>query len=160
MDPKQSAQLDPKLQEIYDRVMGTSVPQQPPLPAVQPTIQSQSVVPEPITVQPKAATITAATTPMPTQTAAPVLAPDPLPATPPQTPINLPQMSASALDSINPAPAVPAKKKFTAFMGKKNMKMDFKVSPAILIVGAVAFLLIYTVIWVKVFNLSVPIINP
>ena len=160
MDPKQPAQLDPKLQEAYDRVMGLALEQ--PHSSTQPTATPQQSTP--ITpVQPAASpnveptpsaqpitTVSQQTPEMPTtQTTAPL---------PPQNPSQLPQMSASALDAMAPTPATPVHKKMHAFIAKKGA--DFKVSPVILIIGGVAFLLIYTVIWIKVFNLSVPIINP
>lgn len=139
MDPKQPAQLDPKLQEAYDRVMGLALeqhtPQQPT--AAEPIPPSQPV------------------TPIPPQPVPPTNTPASLPA---QGPSELPQMSASALDAMAPTPATPVHKKMHTFIAKKGV--DFKVSPVILIVGAIAFLLIYTVIWIRVFNLSVPIINP
>lgn len=155
MDPKQSAQLDPKLQEAYDRVMGLTLEQpapqpspQPPVTAVEPTqiTPSPPVASTPTLNQPVTVTSTALpTTISPETDTAPV-------------PSQLPQMSASALDAMSPTPTTPVHKKMHAFIAKKTA--DFKVSPVILIVGAIAFLLIYTVIWVKVFNLSVPLINP
>lgn len=36
MDPKSAASLDPKLKEVYDRVMGTANPQSPPPPQTTP----------------------------------------------------------------------------------------------------------------------------
>ena len=99
MDPKQPAQLDPKLQEAYDRVMGLALEQ--PHSSTQPTATPQQSTP--ITpVQPAASpnveptpsaqpipTVSQQTPEMPTtQTTAPL---------PPQNPSQLPQMSASAL---------------------------------------------------------------
>lgn len=49
MDPKKPADLDPKLKEIYDRVMGTNVPQQASsLPQPPPVVSNEPPTPPPI----------------------------------------------------------------------------------------------------------------
>lgn len=65
MDPKKTAQLDPKLKEAYDRVMGTvtsqvpspQVAKPPPPPASEPLSQNPSMppAPPPSSLQPKRA---------------------------------------------------------------------------------------------------------
>lgn len=65
MDPQKLSQLDPKLREAYQRVMGTSIPQpQAPLPQAQPqppaplpesqpvSEPKDAITPEPATLQP------------------------------------------------------------------------------------------------------------
>lgn len=55
MDPK-TTQLDPKLKEAYDRVMGTVLPQNAPKPAETPVASTPAptVTPPPIPIQPPA----------------------------------------------------------------------------------------------------------
>lgn len=141
MDPKSGQQLDPKLQEAYNKVMGVSLdtPATPPSPS--------------------------SPTPPPTDT--PTVVTPPTAPTPPQHP------SVSEEPTMSPAPSEPSQELVTTpeppiatmqstisakpqtFVAKKGMK----ISPVILIVGGIAFLLVYSLIWIKVFNLSIPFIN-
>lgn len=114
MDQKVSHQLDPKLQEAYDRVMGVQVPA--------PTESKTSVAPaNPVPVQPASAA---------------------------SSTVSIVQQPVASVDNASVT-------KNHTFVAKKGMK----ISPLFLVIGGVAFLLLYTIIWIKVFNLSVPFIN-
>lgn len=52
MNPVSSSALDPKLKEVYDRVMGTSVHPTPPTPQVTPPHTPSSAPPQPISSNP------------------------------------------------------------------------------------------------------------
>lgn len=93
MDPKNTANLDPKLKEVYDRVMGTTngakpatptPPPPPPNPAAQPNAGGLSPLPS---------------TPPPDQ---PGLTPPPPPTTPSQM---LPKTNGAALAAMPPQPS-------------------------------------------------------
>jgi hypothetical protein len=104
-------QLDPKLKEAYDRVMGTVVtpPQRPPEPTHQ----------EPVTAPPAQ----------------------------PQA-MAIPQPATTIEHTPTPAPAAHTEKK------------KGKVSPLIIALGLIVFLLIYTLVWIKYFGVPVPFLNP
>ena len=112
MGIKQLNQLDPKLKETYERVMGTSS-----LPNVpQPIIQKQVVQSQPLQPQPS-----------------PFTKPQP---TPFQT---------------QPAQTQPIQGPQTKSLKKRN-----KMLPILLVLAGIAFLIGYTIIWVKIFNLNLP----
>ncbi|MGH7246005.1 MAG: hypothetical protein ACREGI_03660 [Candidatus Levyibacteriota bacterium] len=178
MDPKQSAQqLDPKLQQAYDRVMGMKLD-----PAMPPTTPTTPVPDLPITP----VDMPMPTTPMdmpgqtPTMpTTPPAINPQPdVPTTPTPTPVPLiPEPQPNPLPSVEQAlPTTPHEmpQEITAkphempqetvhFEGASAAKHTEKtgkkmtISPVILILGGIVFFLVYTLIWVKVFNLNLPI---
>lgn len=161
MDPKKAAQLDPKLQEAYDRVMGVAT--NPAQPAASPAPVAPAASPSPIMptqsqspampVSPVDPMISGATPSVtPTISPQPDTASQPMPVIPadPTTPNASPAVTAPAMPAQDPLPGSPAKPH--AFVAKKGMK----VSPVILAVGGIAFLVVYTLIWVKVFNLQLP----
>lgn len=202
MDPKQSSQLDPALQQAYDRVMGTNVSAPadsatpgtptpvdptattPPAPSDTPTTTpspadpSSTPVPDPnISAQTPTDTTPLVTpttdvpsSPVPTTDNPVTPAPDmpTIPADPSSTPpvSDVPPVPApeevptivnqEVVETPAPTPNVSmentASVKPQAFVGKKGMK----ISPVILAVGGVAFLVVYTLVWVKVFNLQLP----
>jgi len=140
MDPKTSSQLDPKLQEAYDRVMGVATNGKPISSPVTPSIPT----PTPTSIPPAQVIPSPATTLASNGPVSP-------------TPIQPTQTTQTTQNSTMPTEDIKSDTKSHAFVAKGNSGM--KVSPVILAVGGVAFLLIYTVIWIKVFNLSVPFIN-
>lgn len=202
MDPKASSQLDPKLQEAYNRVMGTPTSGSTPTDNTVPTpVPADPTSTTPPVLDPTMPNPIPSPTEPPTPPASNPPADNPLPPTPP-TPVEpsmpsepqMPPMPAAIDPTIPvnppaapepepaksevPVPSQPAMPQPTeevvqtptpamnsmentasvkphAFVAKKGMK----ISPVILIVGGIAFLLVYTVVWVKVFNLSVPFIN-
>ncbi|HEX7042483.1 MAG TPA: hypothetical protein VF189_04490 [Patescibacteria group bacterium] len=145
MDPKQTAQLDPKLKEAYDRVMGTPTTQQVPTIPNAPTVPSPQVSPSPQDP----------TMPSMTQTPAPSLSPS-MPASNPPLPV-APVVMPHSTETIkigggNPQP-VASPQGMVAKPTKKG------ISPVILILGAVVFLVAYTLFWVKFLNVPIPFIN-
>jgi hypothetical protein len=133
MNPKNINDLDPKLKETYERVMGTSFAQTPTQAAPQPQQPLQTVV-EP-TQPPLAAQMA-----QPVET--PISAPEMVPS-PQMTPVN-----PAFTQTVTPPPNVmvgdataPAKKKNAFLM------------PVLFVVGGVIFFVAYAVIWAKVFGL-------
>ena len=106
MNPNLAQNLDPKLKEAYDRVMGTDVRSSPePTPKIE-----------------------VKTTQFPTQpiTEAPFVSPQTI----------KPSESFYSQTVLKPAPA----------------KSDRKISPVIFVAVGIAFFLLYTLIWLKVFS--------
>lgn len=175
MDPKASAQLDPKLQEAYNKIMGVSLNDNnaPITPATNPTPNTTPDPTAPITTSADP-TITPSPTPL-----QPVSPPDvatlpsenSLPVIPDNTSPTQ-QSPQSIVEASQPTPPTEevnvtteptmatventASIKSHAFVAKGG---SMKISPAILIVGGIVFLILYTIIWIKVFNIPVPYIN-
>lgn len=128
------SKLDPKLKEAYDRVMGGSVTINPKSPD---TTTAHQPTPQPITPQPETAVHTPA---------------GPQMVHTPSTPSTATPHIASA---ANPQ---------TATHAVVNKSLDKKkgkgISPIIILFGVLLFLIIYSVVWIKFFNLTVPYINP
>ena len=115
MDSKQQfGQLDPKLKEVYERVMGTSISSSP---KTSPVLPQQPVTPAPAQMQ---------------QHAAPI----------PQSESPKPQMQTS-----------PAPQSLTQAV---SVKPHGHISPVVWILGGVAFIIIYALAWIKIFNLKLP----
>jgi len=135
MNPKTPANLDPKLKETYERVMGTSFTPATPPPTQTHPIQT-TVVQE---SQPQIA-------------AQPVM-PTPLPpinvANPAQEMVQSPQMPriGDPFTETAPPPATVIMRSATTTK-KKNMLM-----PILLMIGGLIFFVAYGVIWAKVFGL-------
>lgn len=114
---KQISGLDPKLKEIYDRVMNTSISS---------AQLTQAAAPTP---------------PQPAQQPAPQPAVAQKPATQAQT---IPQAPESAfISSLSNVAAT-------------DTKTSNGISPILIALFAIAFLAVYTLIWVKFFRLQVP----
>jgi hypothetical protein len=164
MDPKSSAQLDPKLQEAYNRVMGTptgpATPTDPAAPAANPTpAPTDQIGPIMPNVTPDPTALTTPPTVDPTVSSTPT-GPEPTPITPADPTLPTPTITPEPVQPVIETPTQPTMTTVEntashAFVAKKGMK----ISPVILIVGGIVFLLVYTLVWVKVFNLSVPFIN-
>ncbi len=164
MDP-QLAKLDPKLQETFNRVMNTPVPP----PSVKPLVQT------PPSGMP---TVAAPASPDGSQGGPPSAATPP-PIVPP-TPVQpQPEMPAEQTPNVNPAETNPTDEttqpepqsepqkvvvvpQQTAQIDSANSqvfsskKKAGKVSPVIVVLGMTVFFLVYTLIWVKVFNIKLP----
>lgn len=134
MDPKQ---LDPKLKEAYDRVMGTSFTP----PAATPTPTQSASTPAPVA---EPAPIVPAAEPMATQT----------PVTPqPVTPVEL----TSEPVPFQPTTSVESKMPINGFVAADaNTQKKHGVSPVIIILGVIVFLVVYALFWVKFFGVSLP----
>ncbi len=157
MDPKQTAQLDPKLQEAYNRVMGTAVT--PAAPATTNPLQPavNPVTPTPIPSAPSAtptATTTVSVAPVPaaSATASPQQPEQPLPVTPVVMPHSTQTVRVGG--GATPVEATPAPS--TGVVATSTKK---GISPVILILGAVVFFLVYSLFWIKFLNVPVPFIN-
>ena len=147
MDPKSSTPLDPKLQDAYNKVMGTQVP---------PATPSETT---PLATPPQ----TTPDTPMPTSPAMPAdMTPPAMPSTPlptptePSAPVNASPMETV---SVGNTPTI-SYDNVTPTQGFSADKKKMKISPVILIIGGIVFLIVYSLVWIKVFNLQVPYINP
>lgn len=160
MDPKAAAQLDPKLQEAYDRVMGIHIDPIAPatnastLPPVPPTGMPSAPTMSPDSVTPPAMPSLPQSPANPTNTAASATVP------------STPDMSGPAIieeqeeTEKTPSPVMNTMENTTnvkphGFVAKGGMG----ISPVIVVLGAIVFLIIYTIVWIKVFNLPVPYIN-
>ncbi len=116
MDPKTTSNLDPKLKDMYNRVMSTPVP-----PPAAPTTPPQPEMPA-------------------------LAAPEP------QTPQPSPT---TEIHAAMPLPAAP-KPVSAAIIGGGTKSKNTKLLPVLLAIVGIIFLGVYTVFWVKFFNLSVP----
>lgn len=168
MDPQKASQLDPKLQEAYDRVMGVATNLAQPTTNTTPTDPATTIA----QATPGASTsptdspqvqVDTTTTPIPLQPD-PANMPqmpniDPLPAQNPTDPLTTtPEPTTSTSSPAMTTVENTATVKTHAFVAKGEGK-GVKISPVIWVIGGVAFLLVYTVVWIKVFNLPVPFIN-
>ena len=130
MDPQSANNLDPKLKATYDRVMGTTTaPAGGPVP-VQPTPGVPPVASQVPAAQPTPAP-TGATPPPPLPTdvlsfQAAIQQPAAQPAATPAAPIGVIPQQTSTL------------------------------LKALYIIGGVVFFVIYTIVWIKIFNLPLP----
>lgn len=165
MDPQKLSQLDPKLREAYQRVMGTPIPTpqtapqaapvqtQTPPPPIEPTIPTPAI-PDPI---PAPTTIP---TPEPTQVPPPAIEvpqaiPTPEPSIPepqPTMPNNFVQMNSEvAAAPVSPNFSTPAPQTQTIAIKKKN-----HILPILMGITIVVFLIIYTLFFIKIFNFKLP----
>lgn len=182
MDPKTTTNLDPKLKDMYDRVMNTAIP--PPV-SPSPIQDGGPVVPPPppggitssfpasdqtqLPAQPIPPSLNETPlnqasqdqqqnsnpflTPTPSTPPAPV-APTPLqPETQPSTPIQ--SEPTTEMQAAIPIPVVP-KPISAAIIGGSAKSKNMKLFPVLLALGVIIFFAIYAVFWVKFFNLSVP----
>jgi hypothetical protein len=134
MNPKAPANLDPKLKETYERVMGTSfAPATPAQP--QPRPVQTTVVQEP----------ESPTMPQPTM---PMQLPPLDVANPTPEMVQSPQMPTTG-DPFKPAEVPPA----NVIMKETASKKKSFLMPALLMIGGLIFFVAYAVIWAKVFGL-------
>lgn len=139
MDPQSANNLDPKLKETYDRVMGTTTQ-----PAVAPAAGA-AVQPAP-----------AVTAPVPTPVVGDVkgtLVPSEVPQSPnssaPATPYTADNLSFQAAIQTPVANAAPVNNVAIPQPPSSLLKMLY-------IVGGIVFFVVYTIVWVKIFNLPLP----
>jgi hypothetical protein len=153
MDPQKLSQLDPKLRDVYQRIMGTQVsnPQAAaaPVPPQQntPPVQARTFVrstpqieiqPQPIPpVQPPIFA-------QPNQ----VVQPNPVFQMNPQ----IPTPAVTATPNFAPPPPAPPVQAQGMTMEKKGGSIKFILFGIVFLV----FLVIYTLFWAKVFNLKLP----
>ncbi|MBI2074803.1 MAG: hypothetical protein HYT83_03145 [Candidatus Levybacteria bacterium] len=140
MDPKQ---LDPKLKEAYNRVMGTSIPSPtPPSPTSNPT------APEPVV-------------PVSTPPANPIPKPTQSPMTNPVTPVAPQPAAQEPVMAVTPEPipsqptaSVESKIPISGFVAPEQKKHG--ISPLIIVLGMLVFFVVYALFWVKFFGVSLP----
>lgn len=143
MDPKTAPNLDPKLQEAYNRVMNTTVPQPPAAP------QPQTPPPLPIT-PPQVSTIPTPPSPPPPPPSTPTI-PQANPIQPPITdqPQTTVMHATIPLTTTKPSSSAPI------LAASKSGGKGLSILPFI-IIGGIIFLAVYTVFWIKFFKLSIP----
>lgn len=132
MDPKKPADLDPKLKEIYDRVMGTNVPQ-----------QASSAQPPPITCdEPPPQNIE-----QPTQQVA--------------APIMPPTDATGAITSTHPEQIKQEVIKIDSQSeeNKTTKQNKSQVLPVFFAIGGIVFLVFYVIFWFKYFNVPIPFLG-
>jgi len=129
MDPRQQQinQLDPKLKEAYEKVMGTGNP--PINPAAAP-LQASAKADMP--------SLQTGSTPPP-------ITPNSPPPQPNSISFQPKPMQGTPVGSSSPSPS-------HGFVAKKRSS----VSPVIIVLGIIVFLLVYTLFWIKFFNIKVP----
>ena len=136
MNPKAPANLDPKLKETYERVMGTSF-----APAT----------PSPAPAQPRPVQTTVVQEPEAPIAAGPIM-PTPLPpinvAGPDSNMVQSPQMPKTG-DPFKEAVPPPA----TVLMQGATPKKKNFLMPVLLGIGGLIFFVAYAVIWAKVFGM-------
>jgi hypothetical protein len=130
MDPQKLSQLDPKLREAYQRVMGTTIPE--------PAAPNQAPAPAPLQPTPPVA--------QPQPVTNPQAAPEP--AIPQQPTSNFVQMNSTVA-------AIPADQAQSGTVLKKKSGL----MPVLFIIAGLIFVGIYTLFWVKIFNLQVPFLQ-
>ncbi len=157
MNPKSTANLDPKLRETYERVMGTALPKTPPTGQTQPqTSQHPTSVPEAAPsnapklqvqeVEPEPLTIPTPDLPLPLKKE-PIL--NEMVQSPESPVFNSKKNAYESKESSAPTPsATNANPTQTLSSKKKN-----KVMPIFLTLGGLVFFVLYGVIWAKVFGL-------
>jgi hypothetical protein len=132
MDPNKSISgLDPKLQETYNRIMSAATPPAAPAPGA---VAGQVTPPVNATAAP--AVDQASAIPQPTGT--PVQ---------PQPSVN-PYAQAAAATPVTTAPTIDL---------PTNKAPSTSLIRALYIGGAVVFFIAYTIFWIKIFNLPVPL---
>lgn len=137
MDSKSLPTLDPKLKEAYDRVMSTNLP--PAQPAA-PTPPPQQTPPAP-----------AATPGMPPT--------QPTPAAPvPSAPMTIPQPTAPTPPPNLHAVSSPTHGS-TFVSGQHTQKSGGGLSPILLVIAGLIFFAVYTIFWLRFFNVTLPFIG-
>lgn len=152
MDPK-TANLDPKLREAYERIMGTTVPP----PAQKTTSQAQSAT-KPTENTPSQVLKMKVSEVKSEPLNIPVVKP-PLPPLPTKAPVSNEMVQSPV---FNATPNHPQNEQVfigNAALGQdtnlnqQTQKEKSKLKPIFITIGVILFLVIYAVIWAKVFNL-------
>lgn len=150
MNPKSINDLDPKLREAYEKVMGTTLTRSPsPAPAAHNPPDNAQTPTQPVqeaAAQPQAPlmqTAAAEQQTAPTIQTIPVQPPAPVNPTPSPLPSDNP-----FVQTPEPPPTVFTQTQVTA---RKSRKLS--VLPVLFVVGGLAFFAAYVFIWAKVFGL-------
>lgn len=143
MDPQKLSQLDPKLRDAYQRVMGTTIPE--PRAAPDPTsVPQPQPEPEPtsaFTSEPQSAPLA------PQQEAIPM----PQPAIPTQQASNFVQMNSEVPTPVAGANfTTPVQAQTMAIKKKSGMK------PILIAIVVLVLIAVYTLFWTRIFNFKIP----
>jgi hypothetical protein len=139
MDPQTQNNLDPKLKETYDRVMGTTTAPAGGQPAAAPAAPSTPAAPPAAPVDANAGTPPAADATQNTGSSIP------------QTPYTADNLSFQAAIQT-PVNNVP-------LGGMVAPRQSSSMLRILYIVGGVVFFVVYTFVWVKIFNLPLPFLE-
>lgn len=156
MDPQKLSQLDPKLRDAYQRVMGTTIPQ-PQTPPAQTQDPIQPISPTPAPQPQSTPAVTSASEPFITSQPAinqqPQSIPTPEMSVPAQPASNFVQMNSEvpAPSQNFTAPPLMPQAQTMAVKKKSGIMM-----PIIFGIVGLIFLVIYTLFWTKIFNLKLP----
>lgn len=163
MDPQKLSQLDPKLRDAYQRVMGTPIPapvqvQTPPMPTP-PMPDPNPVPPAPQPEPPMPPPAGGPTPPIQEPSSIPTppepAIPQPEPSIPQQPPVaanNYVQMNSQIPSTpISANFSVPMPQAQTIAIKKKSGMM-----PLLIGASALVFLVVYTLFWTKLFNFKIP----
>ncbi|MDP2638528.1 MAG: hypothetical protein Q8P26_05715 [Candidatus Levybacteria bacterium] len=179
MDPQKLSQLDPKLRDAYQRVMGTTVPK----PSTRPVAQTQTTPPVNGPTPPIQKPTIPVNPPI-SSNSNPNINPSPAikldepavrpiqPPTQPQTTIEPPAqpelspkpqapLGSANFDQLNSQVSSAASSNFSAptpmtqnqavIIKKKN-----RLLPILAVIVVLVFFVVYTLFWVKIFNLKLP----
>jgi hypothetical protein len=135
MNPKTINDLDPKLKETYERVMGTSF--SPADPAPTPTPAPERPMQTTVVEQPPMNNNFEQMTPVPQP---------PMNSAPEMPPLQMPQ-------APNPFQEVPMPPSTVMVNGATTTKKKNILKPLLLIVGGIIFFVAYGVVWAKIFGL-------
>lgn len=148
MDPASLSNLDPKLRETYERVMGTT-----PAPTDPPPTTSD------------ATTATTTSTPTDTMTASEPSTPEtvPTPATPAENPAAVDPLAAPAADTTSSPEQQPQTVTITQSLPNPTIENQIAAPHGHMglikifyVLGAIVFFVIYVFFWMKIFNISLP----
>lgn len=161
MDPKTLPNLDPKLKEVYERVMGSSAPQASPAP--QPSFPPPTQTPPPAPVAPPQPTVAPQTPPPP-------VPPSPTPTLPNnnnqphatqvfnphfsganKTKVEIPKVE---MQSAVPTPSTTTPS--TAPVQTAQVKGKFKIGVPVIALAGVVFLILYAFFWASIFKIRLP----
>lgn len=167
MDPQKLAQLDPKLRDAYQRVMGTTIPkpqaapaqtQTPPLTSPNPTPapqpQQESIPPTPMTASEPFIKPQPTITPDLNQEAA-------IPQQPPAQASNFVRMNSEIAAAPETTSAVNSSNFITPPTMPQTQTMSVKkkggmMMPILFGIVGLIFIVIYSLFWTKIFNLKLP----
>lgn len=162
MDPQKLSQLDPKLRDAYQRVMGTVIPEPQSAPA--PTQTPPPAVPNPtpapqINPQPEPIPSPAINEPAPSISEPPteqsVINPQPQAA-------NFIQMNSEIPTAPAAAAPIASTPNFTAPIQTQTIAVKKKnniLTPILFGIATLVFIAIYTLFWTKIFNFKLPFIG-
>lgn len=177
MDPQKLSQLDPKLRDAYQRVMGTTIPEPqvtPASPKFQRGEPAQTQTPPPVG-GPTAPIPDPISTPQPQPQPQPEPKPSEPPTSEPQPAPLIPEPIAEPQPAINPqpqasnfvqmnsevaaSPAAAPTPNFTAPIQIQTISIKKKnniLIPVMFGIAALVFITVYTLFWTKIFNFKLP----